>query len=288
MKLFLIILISVVLLVYICISLYFFFKQKSMIFFPYSDWEQTPSDIDIYWEEFKIKTPDNELISAWFIPCSSDTNSPNSLNNEANSDIATSCIIFSHGNGGNISHRLETIKLIHNLGYNLLIYDYRGYGKSTGEIKTAGTYTDVITVYDFLTKEKGFEKIVSHGRSLGAAMASKLAKERLCVGLVLESAFTSLGNLAAEDYPYLPIKLLLLHNYKTLHDAKESSCRALVIHSPEDLMIPFNHGQVIANQLGLRAELLEITGDHNDGFLVSGKKYSDALGKFYLSCFKSK
>jgi len=153
---------------YIAAMIAIYFAQALFIYapnIPTRELSSTPADIGLAFEEVTLRTADNEKLHGWFIPAVS-------TNNQLEKTV-----LFMHGNAGNISHRLETIRIYHQLGLNFFIFDYRGYGQSTGNTSEAGTYLDAAAAWDYLIGEQNMdaEQIIIAGRSLGGGIASELA-----------------------------------------------------------------------------------------------------------------
>ena len=113
--------------VFVAFAAYLFFFQSSFVYYPERTLSSDPGDIGLSFENVSFETRDGLKLSGWFIPC----NSPRGI------------ILFCHGNAGNISHRLESIQIFHQLGLGVFIFDYRGYGQSEGKPSEVGTYRDV-------------------------------------------------------------------------------------------------------------------------------------------------
>lgn len=243
-----------------------YFKQDSMIYQPEKEIWQTPKNIGLEYEEIILKTKDLITISGWYIP--------------AQNEIGV--ILFCHGNAGNISDRLDSIRIFNSLGLSVFIFDYRGYGKSEGKPSEQGTYLDAEAAWDYLlnVKQKQSYKIVLFGRSLGGAVAAELALRNNPAGLIVESSFTSAPDLGAGFYPWLPVKLISKFRYSTIDKIGLINCPKLVIHSPADEIIPFEHGRALYAKASPPKEFLEIRGGHNEGFLASGGTYREGLGRF--------
>jgi hypothetical protein len=128
------------------------------------------------------------------------------------------------------------------------------------------------------------ERIVSFGRSMGAAIAAWLAVERSPACVIAESAFTSVPDRAAEIYWWLPVRWLVRIRMDTRAAIAETDVPVLVVHSRDDEIVPFSHGQRLLEAAGARGELLEISGDHNTGFLASRDRYVDGLDAFLDRC----
>lgn len=192
-------------------------------------------------------------------------------------------LLFCHGNAGNISHRLDSLKIFHDLGLSVLLFDYRGFGRSQGKPSEVGTYLDADAVWEHLVTARGFApgEIIVFGRSLGGAVASHVAAGRDAAALILESTFTSLPDLGAKFFPYLPVRLLARHRYDNMEHLQRVRCPVLVVHSPQDELIPFTHGRALYAAAPEPKTFLEITGGHNHGFLVSGDVYIEGLRRFF-------
>jgi len=240
--------------------------QPRLIYFPIGKIDLTPRVYGLDHEDLTLLTSDGEKIRAWFIPAKSPRGT----------------LLFCHGNAGNISHRLDSLKLFYDLGLDVLIFDYRGYGESTGSPTEEGTYRDAETAWDFLVNEKEVspERIVVFGRSLGGAVAACLAKEKEPGALIVESVFSSVGDIGSEVYPFLPVRLISRFKYNTRAYVQKISCPILVVHSPEDDIIPYHHGRRVFEAAKDPKEFLKLQGSHNEGFLISGKNYRDGLDRF--------
>jgi uncharacterized protein len=255
--------------VYVLIVLLVFIFQSKLLYFPDKNIITNPKMYGLKYEEINFKTSDDLKLHGWFIAA----------------DSAKYTLLFCHGNAGNISHRLESIKQFHDIGLNVFIYDYRGYGKSEGSISEHGTYLDAEAAWSYLINDKKInpENIIIFGRSLGAAIASQLATKQKPVALIMESAFQSVPDLAAQIYPFLPVRWLSRFQYNNQKNIKIVNCPVLFIHSRQDEIIPFNHGEKLFEVSKQPKQFLEIQGSHNDGFLVSGEKYIAGIMEFMKS-----
>ncbi len=240
--------------------------QDRLVYFPGRVVAATPKQAGLAYEPVRFTTADGVSLSAWFVPA------PN----------ARGTLLFCHGNAGNISHRLESIRQFHQLGLNVFIFDYRGYGESEGTPTEAGTYRDAEAARRYLVETRGLapERIVYFGRSLGAAIAAWLATQHPPRALIVESGFTSVPDFGAEIYPWLPVRLLARLRYPTQEYLRSARAPVLVVHSRADEIVPFHHGERLYDAAGTPKEFLEIQGGHNDGFLVSGAHYTRGLDAF--------
>ncbi|MCF6150484.1 MAG: alpha/beta hydrolase [Candidatus Kuenenia sp.] len=263
---------SIPIVLYSCLIAIMMVFQPRFVYFPRSEIVSTPGDIGLSYEEVTFQTKDGLTIYGWFIPAKQ----------------ARGVLLFCHGNAGNISHRLDSIKVFHDLGLSTLIFDYRGYGKSKGRLSEKGTYCDAEAAWDYLIQNRHVlpEKIVIFGRSLGGAIATWLATEHTPGALIVESAFTSITDVGAELYPYIPIRCISRFRYGTINYLKAIDCPVLIVHSRGDELISFKHGRWLFDAAPEPKEFLEITGDHNEGFLTSGKRYRDGIDSFLIKYLK--
>ena len=252
------------------IILYFF--QSRFIFFPSREIEATPDDIGLPYEPIEIETSDGVKITGWFVPAQN----------------ARGTVLFFHGNGGNISHRLGSLRIFNELGLNTFIIDYRGYGQSEGKVGEDGMYLDAEAAWKYLVEQRGTDpdKIIIFGRSLGGAVAVNLAGKHPSAAIIVESTFTSIPEIGSDVYSFLPCALLRLlshYQFDALEGISQVCCPVLVVHSRDDETIPFAHGRAIFAAATEPKEFLETTGSHNSGFVASGLTYKDGLDKFISS-----
>ena len=252
--------------VYAVLCAAIFLAQGSLLYHPERHLDAYPGDIGLAFDRFTVEASDGERIYGWFVPA----------------DGAQATILFCHGNAGNISHRLETLRILHGLGLNVCIFDYRGYGQSTGAPTEKGTYLDARAVWNYLTESRDIpaDQIVLFGRSLGGAIAVELASEVHPAALILESTFTSILDMGAELYPFLPVRLASRFEYPTIGHLRRTQCPVLVVHSRDDRLVPFHHARALLEAAPGEKRFLEIRGGHNDGFLQSEADYAPGLAAF--------
>ena len=256
---------------YLALVVFVYVRQGKMLYFPMKEISETPKDIGLDFKDITLKTKDGLNISAWYIPAKNERG----------------VLLFCHGNAGNISHRLDSIRIFHDLGLSVLIFDYRGYGKSEGSPTEKGTYLDAETAWDYLVNVKNArpDKIIIFGRSLGSAVAAETALRHKAGALIIESGFTSVPDLGSKFFPYLPVKLISRYHYSTIDKVGKIDVPKLFIHSPEDEVIPFDCGIALFEKAKGPKEFLRITGGHNEGFMMSGKVYTDGLESFIAKYF---
>jgi hypothetical protein len=255
-------------LVYGGFSALLFFFQENLAYYPELGREilTTPRDHGLDYEALTLSTPDGERLDAWFVP----------------KPQARGAVLVLHGNAGNMSHRMDTIAMFHRLGYSVLIFDYRGYGRSTGYPSEEGLYQDARTAWAHLTRERGLApgRIVLFGESLGGAVAARLAAEERPGALVLSSVFASAREFAADIYPWLPTRWLVRMNYDSRAALASVHCPVLVAHSPDDEIIPFSHGKKLFEAAPEPRVFLQLAGGHNDGFIFMREEWVRVLADF--------
>lgn len=254
---------------YVLLCLLVVLFQSRLVYFPEKTISQTPRSYHLPYEDVQLVTRDAVKLHGWYIP----------------SQSAVHTVLFCHGNAGNISHRLESIRIFNALGLNVFIFDYRGFGQSEGSIGEQGSYLDTQAAWDYLTGQKNTraDQIILFGRSLGGALAAQLASHKAAAAVIIESGFISIPVLGQQLYPFLPVKYLSRINYPTIEYLSKNTIPKLIIHSRDDELIPFAHGMSIYEHVPGPKTFLELKGSHNDGFLVSGPVYLNGLRKFIAS-----
>ncbi len=214
-----------------------------------------------------ITTEDGVKIHGWF----------------AAADSALATLIMSHGNAGNISHRIPIIRELQRRKFNVLMYDYRGYGRSEGSPDEEGIYKDGRAVFDYALKlpEVDPQRVLLWGTSLGGAAAVDVALHRRAAGLILESTFSSAKDVARTIYPFLPVHLVLRSQFNSAEKIQNITIPVLVMHGNRDSIIPIALGRKLFRAANDPKEFYEITGaDHNDTFFTGVNAYYDKVSLF--------
>lgn len=194
-------------------------------------------------------------------------------------------VLFFHGNAGNLSDRAEILLALASLPVQVLMVDYRGYGRSAGRPSEAGLYRDARAAWRYLTAVQGVapSQIVLYGESLGGAVAIELATAVEPAALIVQSSFTSVPALAARYYPFVP-GFLIRTKMDSLARITEVRCPVLVAHSPSDEIVPYTHGRTLFDAASEPKRFHEITGaGHNTTWLVGGRELLATLGDFLRS-----
>lgn len=249
-------------------ALYLYVFQDRHLYFPYREIAATPDQLGLVYEPVTLTTADGVRLDGWFLP--------------APAPAPRGVVLFLHGNAGNISHRFESLEIFLHLGFSTFIFDYRGYGRSEGRPTEQGTYLDAVAAWRYLTERRGIaaSDIVVFGRSLGGAIGARLAAEHTPRALIVESSFISVADMAAQIYPFFPVRWLTRYRYPALEHLKRVRCPVLVVHSRDDEIIPFEHGERLFAAAHEPKQFLTIRGGHNDGFVVSGEDYIQGLDAF--------
>lgn len=248
--------------------------ENKMIFFPmafpegYWDTSGFPGQLD----DCTFQTEDGVRLHGWFARAAEPQN---------NSSAPT--LLFFHGNAGNITHRLPNIASLVQLGIQVFIFDYRGYGKSQGRPTEQGVYADAIAAYDYLLSRNDIDKnrIVFFGRSLGGAVAVELATRRPCDKLILESTFTSIKDMTKIMFGGLPVHYLVRTKFDSLTKITRLQIPLLILHGNQDQVVPFTLGERLFHAANAPKTFYTIDGaDHNDTYEVGGKVYFERLRQF--------
>lgn len=250
------------------LALWLYISQSHLVFYPEIGREiiATPTQIGLPYEDIHLQTSDGIGLHGWYIAAPQPSGT----------------VLFLHGNAGNISHRLDSVQMFHRLGYSTLIFDYRGYGNSGGTPSEQGTYRDAVAAWRYLTEQQHIPacRIVLFGESLGGAVAAWLAARQKPAALVIASSFTSVPDFAQQLYPYLPARWLARIRYDTRANLRSVTAPVLIAHSPEDDIIPFEHGRALFAAANPPKLFLELAGGHNDGFIFNRESWIKALGDF--------
>lgn len=248
-----------------------FLAQPRMLFFPSTTLEATPRDWGLDYRDLAIHTEDGIRLHGWFIP--------------AATTGARRVLLFFHGNAGNIAHRGASVAIFHRLGLDILLLDYRGYGRSEGAPSEAGLYRDSRAAWRWLTLDQGIAPahIVLFGRSLGGIVAAHLAAEVQPGGLILESTFSSARDLADTLFPLLSRAIVLPFRLDAAGALHQVRCPVLVLHSPDDEIIPYALGRRLFAAAPEPKGFVVLRDGHNDGFLRSQPGYEQALDQYLAS-----
>lgn len=250
---------------------YMLILDRTMIYFPQREIEATPDSVGLEYEDVYLTTPDGTRIHGWHVPGRSNVT-----------------LLWFHGNSGNISHRLDNIHILNQrLGVGVFIIDYRGYGLSEGKPSEKGLYMDAEAALDYLKADLGLDPehdVVLMGRSLGAGVAVEMATRHRVRGVMLESGFTSIREMAETSGSKLPIALVLLvfeARYDSISKIGRVESPVMVLHGDRDDTVPYWMAERLYAAANEPKTLYPIRGaSHNDTVYAGGEGYLRALENF--------
>ncbi|MBF0194831.1 MAG: alpha/beta fold hydrolase [Magnetococcales bacterium] len=247
------------------LAAYLYFSQNSQVYHPPKGHIQTPKEWGMEYDTVLLKSAGHTLTN-WWIP-GRDENP---------------VVLFFHGNASNISEAYDHVKLFHSLGMGVFLLEYRGYGLSEGHPSEEGTQADAEAAWQFLRDKKNIpvSRIIFYGHSLGGGVATGLAVKHPPAKLVIEGTFTSVPDVAAEIYPYLPVRMMAHIKYPNLKNIKQIKVPVLIIHSIDDDIIPFTHGEKLFAAANEPKTFYKSSGSHHSGFSTAGSDSAQVLKKF--------
>lgn len=265
----LVVLLSVGGCIYLLLGVVLYLAQERMLFLPQVPGraiEATPRLLGLEYSDVLLRTADGLSLHGWYVPA----------------EKRRGVLLFLHGNAGNISHRLDSIAIFHSLDLDTLIIDYRGYGQSEGKASEQGIYLDAEAAWQYLVADRQEDpaRIVVFGRSMGGAAAAWLSSRYAAAGTIIESCFTSAVDMGTELYPFLPVRLLARVRFPVAEFIAGSTNPVLIVHSRDDEIIPFGMGRALFAAAPEPKRFLEISGDHNGGFLIDHARYRSGLAGF--------
>jgi uncharacterized protein len=242
--------------------------EERLIFFPSpypsGDWHP----VGLQCEDIAFETQDGVRLHGWYCPVP-----------------RPRCVfLMMHGNAGNITHRVDRItSWQRSLNVSVFVFDYRGYGRSTGQPNEPGVYSDARAAYRWLTADKGIapDDVVFFGESLGAAVALQLATEVTPRALILESPFTSAVEMGQRAFPWLPVRWIMRNRFASIEKIGRYHGPLLIIHGTQDTVIPFTTGKTLFAHANAPKRFYAVTGaDHNEVAVKGGRLYMQAVDGF--------
>ena len=273
---------------FVAIVLFLRWREPHMLYYPDRTIDQTPDHLSLKYDDVTLTASDGVKINGWFVhtPDVVGRVTPHGGSPMSAEVSPTSArrltVLFLHCNAGNISQRLEKLQILADLGVDTFIIDYRGYGRSEGQPGEAGTYLDAEAAYEYLTKILNREPrtILVYGESLGSAIAVDLATKHPVAGVIIEEAFTSVGDVGQKMFPFLPVRWLVRNKYDTLSKIGHINAPLLIFHSRNDELFDMRNAQRLLAAAKEPKQLVELTGGHNDAFAVSAQTYRENLRDF--------
>jgi fermentation-respiration switch protein FrsA (DUF1100 family) len=240
---------------------------ESQIFFPDPFLVCTPAEAALSFEDVRFMTQDGVRLHGWLVPA----------------NPSQGLMLFCHGNAGNVSHRVDNIRRLHDIGLSVFIFDYRGYGQSEGTISEVGFYEDAEAAYQVarLHADRTGAKLVIFGRSLGGIAAVHIASRFPAEGIILESTFTHMAAMAKEHFPLPVPEGLLRHKLNALAKIPQVKAQTLFFHGDQDDIVPMRLGRELFEAATASKEWVTLEGaGHNDTYLVAGQAYFDKMEAF--------
>jgi len=239
----------------------------ALLYFPARKLLATPADAHLEYDELEFETDDGERLHGWWLP--------------APRQPSAGHILLFHGNAGNIGDRVPHSAVLVRAGFDVLLFDYRGYGRSTGRADEQGTYLDARAARRAIIARRGCDpaRVSYLGESLGAAVASELALSSPPRALILQSAFTSLRDVARRHYPFLP-RPLVPDAYPTIRRIGVVGAPVLLIHGDRDTIVPLSHAQTLCEAARQPKRLEVFAGlGHND-LLSARERYVQVVKRW--------
>jgi pimeloyl-ACP methyl ester carboxylesterase len=249
--------------------------QRQKLFGPdrYPDGDCDPAAIGLEVEDRLFAAADGVELHGWWIP----------------RRRALGTVLYCHGSSGSITHQVEVLAALRQLRTNLFAFDYRGYGRSSGEPSEAGLFQDARAAWDHLVEELDVEpqEIVLFGHSLGGAVAIDCALDREAAGLIVESSFTQVRDMARASYPGLPLHLVARNQFRSIHKVGRLVLPKLFIHGAADRRVPPALGRCLYEAAAEPKELYMVPGaGHNDIHRHGGLRYLRRISRFRSRCLR--
>lgn len=250
---------------YVFLAAYIYFSQNSQVFHPPKGHTDNPANWGLEYETVLLNSEGHTLTN-WWIP----------------GDSTKPVVLFFHGNATNISELYSHVQLFSALGMGIFLLDYRGYGLSEGQPSEFGTYADGQAAWFYLVEKKAVlpADIIFYGHSLGGAVAAGVAANFPPGSMILEGTFTSVPDVGAEIYPYLPVRLMSHIKYPTLERIGHFAFPILIIHSQDDAVIPVHHGEKLFAAATEPKQFYRSHGGHHNGFANGGVVATAVLKDF--------
>ena len=249
----------------IFLFVYIRYLERVAVFFPDRVLEQEPASVGLACEEAFIPTADGETLYGWWF----------------SHEKPRATLLFFHGNAGNISHRLGKVVFFHDQGFQVLLVDYRGYGRSTGRPTEKGIYADAEAVWRYATEERNIKPkdLIAYGASLGGAVAVDLASRKEVGGLIVDSTFSSAKDMARMMFPWAPTWLMSVE-FHSVQKIKKVHVPKMIFHSEEDETVPYALGQKLFEAAGEPKFFVTTSGGHNDEHVLSREVFEKNMEAF--------
>ncbi len=252
--------IIILLVLYVMIGSALYFFQEKILFLPTTLEQDYQYSFNYPFEELFLKTEKDAIINALHFKV----------------DDPKGVILYFHGNAGDLSRWGNITEYFVEKNYDVLVMDYRTYGKSMGKLSEAAMYNDAKYYYDYLLKRYSETEITLYGRSLGTGIASYLASKNSPQQLILETPYYSILDVAQHRFPMFPVKQLLRYHFPTYQYLVDAKCPITIIHGTEDTVVPYTSGKKLSELNIERLDFITVEGGgHND--LIEFDAYHKAI-----------
>jgi fermentation-respiration switch protein FrsA (DUF1100 family) len=241
--------------------------MNSLLYFPAREIAESPANAGLAFRELAIDTEDGERLHGWWI---------------GGRAPSLGHLLFCHGNGGNVGDRIDHVRLLATAGFDVLLFDYRGYGSSTGKPNEDGTYRDARAARAALLRQDEVEeaRVLYLGESLGGAVALALARENPPAGLILQSTFTSVRDMGRLHYPFIP-SAVVPDAYPSIRLIRDLRVPLLVLHGERDDIVPLSSGEALFEAAPGPKRMHVFRGlGHNDLVPLGGPEYAEAVASW--------
>ncbi len=250
-----------ILLFYLMIGSALYFLQEKLIFQPTTLEQDYKFEFNYPFEELFLKTKDGAVINAIH------------FKNESPKGV----ILYFHGNAGDLSRWGEITSFFVEMNYDVLVMDYRTYGKSVGKLSEKALYNDAQMCYNHLLKTYSESDIILYGRSLGTGIAVQLASNNKPTQLILETPYYSLVSVAKHRFPIFPVEQLMKYRIPSFEFINEVKCPITIFHGTDDSIVPFESGKQLFDECkSLNKTFIKIEGgQHNN--LIEFEEYQNQI-----------
>ena len=247
---------------------------NSLLYFPVRAIQGSPAEAGLNHRDLAFETQDGERVHGWWIEAQS---------------APLGCVLLCHGNAGNVGDRVPHAKLLTAAGFDVMMFDYRGYGRSSGTPSEQGTYRDAHAALAWLLDqpEPDASRLFYLGESLGGAVALELAIVHPPAGLILLSTFTSVRDMARVHYPFIPAALVP-DAYPSLKLIPALRAPLLVLHGQSDEIVPPAQAEALFDAAPDPKRLRIMPGvGHNDLVSLAGATFAEHISSWVAECIGS-
>lgn len=251
----------------ICSFIFYPKIENFFVFYPDRSMDVSPERMCLPYRDVYFPAKDGTRLHGWFFP----------------GEKGAPVIVYCHGNAGNISHRIEIAARLLEQGLQVFLFDYRGYGRSSGSPSEEGIYKDGLGAWEYVVESEKIppDGVIAYGHSLGAAVAIEIALGKQVRSLIIESAFTSTKDMAKTMPLFALFSPLLPAHFHNLEKVGRVRVPKLIMHGDLDEIIPFHMGKTLYEAAAEPRFFLPIRGAmHNDTYVVGGEKYFRTLAAF--------